>query len=76
MAEHTGTVREIVRTLGGAKAIAERFRVSEAAVFNWIMKGGFPATKSWDLHAFARERGFHLDPRDVTSFRPLTEDAA
>lgn len=76
MTSNTDIVREIVQALGGVKALATRYGMTEAAIFNWIMNGRFPSTKWMDLHDLAREQNFHLDPRDPSSFRRMSEDAA
>lgn len=75
------SVQTIIDVLGGSgeksanrQWAANEFCVGETAIFNWIATDKFPKGKHYEVHLAARNKGYFLDPREPTTFRPLTDE--
>jgi hypothetical protein len=70
------TVREVVETLGGTKAVAEMADVSMSAVSNWLSEGWIPPAWYVAMSAALRELGFDVDPQVFRQQQLRTENHA
>ena len=53
-------ISEVIRTLGGTKAVADMFDVVPSAVSNWRSLGRFPARTYMQLTRKLKTKGKHV----------------
>ena len=58
-------VADVVKALGGNKAVAEFFGVRSSAVSNWKRDNAFPPRLHLKILKFAEERGVALEAGDL-----------
>lgn len=61
--EHIDTVRDLIHTLGGNKAVADRLGLSRCAPQNWNANGSIPAQHWISLLAMLQADGVEITPR-------------